>query len=73
MCPSTAEVPVLICTTNLRVVRDTEGWLAAKGIAIVPKPFTLHELLQAVMLQLRTRPQPPTATGEEELRADTAR
>lgn len=48
----TDQIPIIICTTNLRAVRDTEGWLAAKGILVVPKPFTIDEILQAVELQI---------------------
>lgn len=52
MAPDTANIPLIICTTNMRVVRDTEGWLATKQILVVPKPFVIDELLQAVRIQL---------------------
>jgi DNA-binding response OmpR family regulator len=59
MARDTADIPLIICTTNLRAVRDTEGWLAAKKILTVPKPFTIDELLLAVRIQLGQEPHAP--------------
>jgi DNA-binding response OmpR family regulator len=59
MSRDTAHIPLIICTTNIRAVRDTEGWLAAKGVLIVPKPFEIDELLQAVKTQLGKANTPP--------------
>jgi len=70
MWPPTAEVPLLICTTNMRVVRHTEGWLTTKGIAVIPKPFTLDELIQAVTLQLHAKPK-QSSPAENGLRSNT--
>jgi DNA-binding response OmpR family regulator len=64
MSADTAGIPLIVCTTNMRAVRDTEGWLAAKGILVVPKPFSIDELLQAVKIQLgqgTSPPAPPSA------------
>lgn len=47
-----AHIPIIVCTTNLRSIRDTEGWLGSKGILVVPKPFSVEELLTAVELQI---------------------
>ncbi len=43
-----ATIPVIVCTTNSRIVTDIEGHLWAKGISVVPKPFDIDELLAAV-------------------------
>jgi DNA-binding response OmpR family regulator len=49
-----ADIPVIICTTSLKWLRANvdEGWLAAKRITIVPKPFNVDELLQEVRVML---------------------
>jgi DNA-binding response OmpR family regulator len=59
MSPDTASLPLIVCTTNMRAVRDTEGWLAAKNILVVPKPFVIEELLHAVRIQLGQIPNEP--------------
>lgn len=65
---ATAGIPLIICTTNIRAIRDTEGWLAAKGILVVPKPFELDELLQAVRLQFQKSalPTPGEPAGSDD-------
>jgi DNA-binding response OmpR family regulator len=53
MCPDTQHIPILVCTTNLRALENSQGWLASKNILAIPKPFTIDELLTAVNTQLR--------------------
>jgi DNA-binding response OmpR family regulator len=48
MYPPTAEVPVIVCTAALDIVRQQESTLQDKGIPVVYKPFSLDELLKAV-------------------------
>ena len=55
----TEHIPLIVCTTNLKAIRETEGWLAAKGILVVPKPFNIDELVQAVSIQLGKADLPP--------------
>lgn len=55
MCPDTQQIPILVCTTNLRALESNQGWLANKNILAIPKPFTVDELLTAVYTQLRLR------------------
>lgn len=54
MSADTADIPVIICTTTLKWLRSNvdEGWLTAKRITIVPKPFNVDELLQEVRAML---------------------
>ena len=40
----TAKIPIIICTTNHKLVNDIEG----KGIMIILKPFDIDELVDAV-------------------------
>ncbi|MGH2484539.1 MAG: response regulator [Ktedonobacterales bacterium] len=44
----TAKIPVIICTAAVREVREIEGFLLAKGVGVVPKPFDIDDLLAAV-------------------------
>src|ERR1051326_4433796 len=51
---ATAKIPLIICTAAIREVREIEGFLRMKGIALVPKPFDIEDLLEAVHVALRT-------------------
>ena len=44
----TAGIPVIICTAAIREVREIEGYLLAKGVTLVPKPFDIDDLLLSV-------------------------
>jgi len=65
MSRQTEDIPLIICTTNLQAIRETEGWLAAKGILVVPKPFNIDELIEAVNIQLGKAGAPPPRPSEE--------
>lgn len=52
MCRTTASVPIVVCTAASRAVREIEGYLQAKGIALVPKPFDIDDLLRTVKTEL---------------------
>ncbi len=52
MSRETDHIPIVLCSTNLKALRETEGWLPSKGIVAIPKPFTLDELRDAVELQI---------------------
>lgn len=45
---STAGIPVVVCTAAIREVRDISGYLTAHDIQLVPKPFDIDDLLNAV-------------------------
>ena|SRR5258707_11852608 len=45
---STAMIPVIVCTAATREVREIEGYLQTQGIALVPKPFDIDTLLDAI-------------------------
>jgi CheY-like chemotaxis protein len=53
----TAAIPLIICTTSTTLVRENEGWLRAKDVRVVHKPFDIADLLQAVALPIKS----PTA------------
>lgn len=44
----TADIPVIVCTAALGLVRDLEAHLRAKNVGIVLKPFDIDELLSEV-------------------------
>lgn len=46
--PSTAHIPVIICSAATQFVRDNEAHFRAMGCDILPKPFHLDELLTKV-------------------------
>ena len=48
----TASIPIIVCTAADQAVRDIEGYLQAKNIALVPKPFDIDDLLLAVKQSL---------------------
>ena len=51
---STATIPVIVCTAATTQVREIEGYLQAQGIKLVPKPFNIDTLLEAVSTALLT-------------------
>src|SRR5579863_3452297 len=52
MKPSTAAIPVIICTAALQSVREQEGYLVSQGIHVVFKPFDIDQLMANVKQQL---------------------
>jgi DNA-binding response OmpR family regulator len=59
--PSTANIPVIVCTAATREVREEvreiEGYLQAKGVGLIPKPFNIDELLTEVKRRLTMHPR----------------
>ncbi len=53
-----ASIPVVICTAAVRLVRELDGHLKAKGVHVVIKPFDIDDLLCAVNSSLE-----PTAAS----------
>jgi DNA-binding response OmpR family regulator len=52
---STATIPVIVCTAATREVREIEGYLKAKGVVLVPKPFDIDDMYRAVKRALEMR------------------
>jgi DNA-binding response OmpR family regulator len=50
---TTADIPVLICTTAVKLVHEIAGYLAAKHVSILRKPFGSRDLVGAVESALR--------------------
>jgi DNA-binding response OmpR family regulator len=47
---TTAAIPVLVCTTAVRLVQEIAGYLATKRVSILRKPFESRDLVKAVQL-----------------------
>ena len=45
---STAGIPVLICTTAVKLAHEIAGYLATKQVSILRKPFESRDLVNAV-------------------------
>ena len=51
--PSTAAIPVVVCSAGIRMVREVEEYLRAKGVAVVYKPFAIDDLLSPITTALQ--------------------
>lgn len=67
MSRATAKIPLIICTAATNMVQEIAGYLRAHGIAVVPKPFEIDELLDAVKRALEV-----SATHDATLAPDRA-
>lgn len=45
---STANIPVIVCTAAVKAVQEMEGFMKAKNVGLVLKPFDIDDLLLAV-------------------------
>lgn len=52
---ATAQLPVVICSGAVRQLRELDGWLGAKGVGVVLKPFDIDDLLRTVRKMLDSR------------------
>jgi DNA-binding NtrC family response regulator len=59
MVKDTASIPVVICTTAMKLANDIEGYLTSKNVLVVPKPFDVDQLLDAVERSLSGAPPTP--------------
>jgi len=50
---STAVIPVLICTTAVKLAHEIAGYLATKQVTILRKPFESRDLVSAVRAALQ--------------------
>ena len=48
----TEHLPVVVCTAAIALVRELEGHLHSKNIAVVLKPFDLDELADVIRTAL---------------------
>lgn len=69
---TTAALPVLICTTAVRLAQEIGGYLATKRVSILRKPFESRDLVNAVQSALldadivsSTAPNLPGSNGSD--------
>ncbi len=48
MTRETENIPMVLCTTDVKLAEESEGHLAAKGMTVVTKPFNIADLIKAV-------------------------
>lgn len=48
----TADIPIVVCTAALSLVRELEGHLRAKNVFVLLKPFDIDELLDVVRVAM---------------------
>lgn len=65
---ATENIPVIVCTAATNQVHEIEGYLQAQGITLVPKPFDIDTLLEAVRLALEMTPHEATHIENDEQR-----
>jgi CheY-like chemotaxis protein len=51
----TADIPVILCTAAVKLVREQEGLLRQKGVPVIYKPFDIDEFLEVVQRSLRAQ------------------
>lgn len=64
---STSAIPVLICTTAVKLAHDIAGYLAGKRVTVLRKPFESRDLVSAVQAALQGQNDkvvPPDRGGE---------
>lgn len=52
MTRETADIPVIVCSGAVKELKELEGYLIAKNVATLYKPFDIDELLALVEKQL---------------------
>jgi CheY-like chemotaxis protein len=61
--PSTAEIPVIVCSAAIDDLEARSGWMAENGVTPLPKPFDIDDLLSMVNSLLAERPPHPSRNG----------
>jgi DNA-binding response OmpR family regulator len=63
---TTEAVPVLVCTTAVKLVHEIASYLATKQVSVLRKPFNSRDLVNAVQSALQSdivNSQSPDLTG----------
>ena len=63
MVRETADIPVIVCSGAVKELKEMEGYLTAKNIGILFKPFDVDELLDLVERKLLDADDPATHTS----------
>jgi len=60
---STSNIPVLICTTAVKLVNEIAGYLATKHVTMLRKPFESRDLASAVTYAIQASANSESETG----------
>jgi hypothetical protein len=60
----TANIPVIICSAAIKDLKEMEGYLTAKGVGVLYKPFDVDDLIRLVNLKLEEAANPNIIVGE---------
>ena len=52
--PSTASIPVIVCTAAIKEVLEQQDYLATQGVRVLFKPFLVDAMLDAIKSALAT-------------------
>lgn len=66
---STANIPIIVCTAALDMVREQEGYLVSQGIHVIYKPFEIDQLVNNVR-ELLEKHEHVSSVIEEEKEED---
>lgn len=50
--PHTAMIPVIVCSADVRLLREKEQWLLQRGCMVQEKPFALNDILDKIAAAL---------------------
>jgi CheY-like chemotaxis protein len=64
--PTTRHIPIIVCSAAWDELCTKEDWLKKHGIAILPKPFDIDDLYQAVEIALQQM-KPPLERALEDV------
>ena len=62
---ATSRIPVLICTTGVKLTQEIGGYLATKGVTVLRKPFESSDLSRAVQIALDGHNPPQPVDGKK--------
>jgi DNA-binding response OmpR family regulator len=62
---ATADVPVLICTTAVKLAQEIAAFLATKHVTVLRKPFGSRDLVEAVRATLDDEQNNPPALSAD--------
>ena len=73
LCPTTAHIPVILCTASTKAIEKEEAALMARGGRVLEKPFEIDDLLLSIQQVLADRELPHAVLWEPEIGADRER
>ena len=63
-------IPIVVCSTEIRLLKELEGHLKAKNIGVILKPFDVDDLVYAVKKALSDAEQYHQPEGKEKVDKD---